>query len=73
MTDHEIMHLTLNEHSCKFKRQIKRFEKVLSLSKAQQLLGEQPPASEEEDKPTFFFGDFARLQLVDPILGDEHF
>ena len=26
-----------------------------------------------EDKPTFYFGAFARKQLVDPIEGDEHF
>ena len=76
MTDHhEVKHLlSLTEHSCKFRRQIKCFEKVLSLSKALQLSGQQqPPADEQEDKPTFFFGDFARLQLVDPILGDGHF
>ena len=70
MTDHDgFKHLlSLTENSCKFKRQIKRFEKVLSFSKALQLTGQQPPASEEEeDKPTFFFGTFANLQLVDPI------
>ena len=59
--------------SCRFKRQIKIFEKLLLRSQAQHLPCQQPPAREDEDKPTFFFGAFARAQLVDPIEGDGHF
>ena len=59
--------------SCRFKRQIKIFEKLLHRSQAQHNPFQQPPACEDEDKPTFFFGAFARARLVDPIEGDSHF
>ena len=60
--------------SCKFKRQIKQFEKLESLIRQQTSRTPQPPlAGDSKDKPTFFFGAFARAQLVDPIGGDDHF
>ena len=59
---------------CKFKRQIKQFEKLESLVRQHSSKQPQPPlADDSEDKPTFFFGAFARAQLVDPIDGDAHF
>ena len=36
-------------------------------------LRQGPPASGDEDKPTFFFGALARAQLVHPSAGDGHF
>ena len=36
-------------------------------------LHQGPPASEDEDKPTFFFGVMARAQLVDPAASDGYF
>ena len=33
----------------------------------------KPLGLEDEDEPTFFFGSFARAQLVAPIEGDSHF
>ena len=30
-------------------------------------------ACADREQPTFFFGELARSQLVDPIVGDEHF
>ena len=56
--------------SCKFKRQIKLFEKLESQMHRPCA---EPLGLEDEDKPTFFFGAFARAQLVAPIEGDSHF
>ena len=62
--------------NCRFKRQIKLFEKVLG----QRLKAGEPPlcrplidGEDGEEKPTFFFGARARAQLVDPIVDDSHF
>ena len=62
--------------SCTFKRQIKLFEKLMAYSQESKHLQRQSHAYEqwiEEEKPTFFFGAFARAQLVNPIEGDSHF
>ena len=59
--------------SLKFKRQIKQFEKLQSSLARLQLSQKLSHAYDTEDKPTFFFGPFARAQLVDPIEGDGHF
>ena len=59
--------------SCRFKRQIKLFEKLKGQSEARQNPDRLSLAGEDEDKPTFFFGASALAQLVDPIGGDGHF
>ena len=55
--------------SCKFKRQIKRFEKL----RGQGYAYESPLDNHDSHKPTFFFGDLARAKLVCAIEGDVHF
>ena len=51
--------------SCRFKRQIKLFEKLYTQKRVREHLSFQQPATgEDEERPTFFFGDEARSQLV---------
>ena len=64
---------TQSKTSCKFRRQIKLFEKLESQMPVYHRPCQPPLGLEEEDKPTFFFGAFARAQLVAPIEGDSHF
>ena len=65
--------MTHSKTSCKFKRQIKRFEKLMGQIQAQTHPTKLPRAVVDGDQPTFFFGEPARSQLVGPIGGDEHF
>ena len=73
MADPENRHPKPSKLYYRLKRNIKRFEKLESQILARQHLFRAPVAWEDEIKPTFFFGELARAQLVYPIEGDVHF